>query len=169
MGSSSSADVQKPEATTGILAPVIRVVLERAAESSSPEVWPDITHFAEFAILAVLAYWGMRTIPGLSSWSLRAAVFAFTILYAISDEAHQAFVPERMSSVEDVLLDAVGGAAGLGIAEAVSWALRSMVRRQDRGAARGRGGGGGGVEGAAAGVFRSMMHRQEHENARDPR
>ena len=28
---------------------------------------------------------------------------------------------------------------------------------------------GGGVEGVAAGVFRSMMHRQEHENARDSR
>ena len=160
IGSSSRADVQEPEATTGILAPVIRVVLEQAAESSSPEVWPDVTHFTEFAILAVLAYWAMRTIPGLSSWSLRAAVFAFTILYAISDEVHQAFVPDRMSSVEDVLLDAVGGAVGLGIAEAVSWVLRFVVRRRERGVA--------GVE-DAAGVACPMMHRQDRENARDTR
>ncbi len=136
IGSSGGADIRDPEATTGILAPIIQLALERAAESSSPQVWPDITHLAEFAVLAVFAYWGMRTVDGLSSWSLRAAVFAFTVLYAISDEVHQAFVPDRISSVEDILLDAVGGAVGLGIAESVSLGSRFIMRRREHESAR---------------------------------
>jgi len=34
-------------------------------------------------------------------------------LYAISDEVHQAFVPTRQASTADVLIDTLGGGAGL--------------------------------------------------------
>ena len=47
-----------------------------------------------------------------------ALTFVATVLYALIDEWHQAWVPGRTSSLEDVLLDAVGAAALLGC---VAW------------------------------------------------
>lgn len=42
-----------------------------------------------------------------------AAILAFVLLYAASDEWHQSFVPERDASVFDVITDVVGAAATL--------------------------------------------------------
>jgi VanZ family protein len=39
--------------------------------------------------------------------------WALTVLYAASDEFHQSFVPGRMASPLDVLIDAIGGFLGL--------------------------------------------------------
>ncbi|RKY37816.1 MAG: VanZ family protein, partial [Candidatus Omnitrophota bacterium] len=39
--------------------------------------------------------------------------FIFSILYAISDEIHQTFIPGRNASVKDVVADCVGILIGL--------------------------------------------------------
>lgn len=68
-------------------------------------------HVAEYAILFLLArrHWK----PG-PAW-------VFCVLFAVSDEWHQTFVPGRMGKVSDILLDS--GAAGLPIA------VKLMLRR----------------------------------------
>jgi VanZ family protein len=63
-------------------------------------------HMTEYAILAVLLVRG--------SGSFRWA-FAFTVLYAASDEVHQLFVRGRHGSPVDVAIDAVGALIGLGL------------------------------------------------------
>ncbi len=76
-----------------------------------------LAHFAEFAILAALAYWAFRTWKEvLSPRALGSAVVGFTVLYAISDEAHQAFTPGRSPSVVDLVVDTLGGIVGLALA-----------------------------------------------------
>lgn len=61
-------------------------------------------HFLAYALLATLAY---RARP-----SYRLA-FWLAVLYAISDEFHQSFVPGRTGMPLDVFIDSMGGLAGL--------------------------------------------------------
>jgi len=46
---------------------------------------------------------------------LRGVLLAFVIcvLYAISDETHQIFVPGRSAQISDVLIDSVGAIVGI--------------------------------------------------------
>lgn len=66
-------------------------------------------HIFEFGVLTflifrILKYTEKRHIY----WDLFWA-FAFAILYAISDEYHQTFVPGRVGNYKDVLIDSIGG------------------------------------------------------------
>jgi ABC-type Fe3+ transport system permease subunit len=72
-----------------------------------PSLLSISAHFAEYAILAALLWYALRSTPALAG---RAAPLAFTlaVLYAISDEFHQSFVPGRHPDVRDVLVDAAG-------------------------------------------------------------
>jgi len=71
-------------------------------------------HMAEYAILLVLLWraWAARprrTSPLGLAWVL-------TILYAVSDEFHQTFVPGRNGNAFDVLFDGMGASlAALGV------------------------------------------------------
>jgi VanZ family protein len=75
-------------------------------------------HFVGYFILGALAW--------LSTGGWRAAV-SVVVLYAISDEFHQTFVPGRMGTVTDVCIDVAGGACAA--------ALLTLVARR-RGRAR---------------------------------
>lgn len=68
-------------------------------------------HFAEYAILALLllrALWPMFT-----THAAYLTAAAISILYAISDEWHQAFTPGRTPSLRDVCIDTCGILTGL--------------------------------------------------------
>lgn len=78
-------------------------------------------HAFMFGVLAVL--W-MRVLGGRhSAWLL---AFGLTMLYALSDEFHQAFVPGRQTDAWDLLCDGIGAALALAI---WTWVQR---RRQAR-------------------------------------
>ncbi|MEM9413007.1 MAG: VanZ family protein, partial [Planctomycetota bacterium] len=71
-------------------------------------------HFTEFAIVTLLANQVVAWIR--RSDDLRNIVVSMAIatIYAISDEYHQSFVPNRFGSLEDVVIDCLGiCAAGL--------------------------------------------------------
>ena len=65
-------------------------------------------HLATYAVLAILSWRALRTHK--QSWFLALLI---TVIYAVSDEWHQSFVPPREAAVRDVLIDAVGGSLGL--------------------------------------------------------
>ena len=71
-------------------------------------------HFTEYAILALLA---ARAFLGSSRELLRRRWFlaslALVVVYALSDEFHQRFVPTRTGSVYDSLIDISGGLTAL--------------------------------------------------------
>ncbi len=92
-----------------------------SAQPSLPEV-PDplfdvllkkLAHMLEYAIL-YLFFWG--ALPADTPWW----AWVLTVLYAISDEVHQTFVPGRNGWVVDVLVDGVGA----GLAALAVWHLQ---------------------------------------------
>jgi VanZ family protein len=70
-----------------------------------------LAHAAEYAVLGFLLLRALGREP---------AALAVGIAYAASDELHQHFVPGRQGSLLDVLLDAVGVAAGIVAFKALS-------------------------------------------------
>lgn len=70
-------------------------------------------HLGGYALLALLLYRALT--GGWRRWVPRAAVLTFviTVVYGISDEIHQYFVPGRDPSVIDILVDGAGAAAAL--------------------------------------------------------
>jgi VanZ family protein len=63
-----------------------------------------LAHAAEYALLGALL---------LRATSRGGLAFALAVLYASSDEIHQAFVEGRVGAVHDVAIDAVGAAIGI--------------------------------------------------------
>jgi VanZ family protein len=91
-------------------------------------------HLTEYALLAGLLQRALTSaLDPARAWSERWAfrrvlgVLGLVALYAASDEFHQRFVAGRTPSIWDVLLDVVGGAAGLTIKRA--WEARWRRRR----------------------------------------
>ncbi|HET6623275.1 MAG TPA: VanZ family protein [Gaiellaceae bacterium] len=74
-----------------------------------------IAHAAEYAVLGALLARALGK-PGV-------AVLA-GVLYAVSDEVHQLFVPGRLGSPIDVAIDAVGVVAGV-----LLWERAARTRR----------------------------------------
>jgi len=69
-------------------------------------------HFVAYAVLAGLLAWALSGSGAAHPlwWS-----FALALLYALSDEFHQSFVPSRHPDVFDILTDAAGAACMLGL------------------------------------------------------
>ena len=82
---------------------------------------PGFGHLVGYALLAFLLY---RALYGsFSGWDLKAArnTFITGVLYAISDELHQLFVPGRHASAADVGIDAAGILMALLVVRAYNW------------------------------------------------
>jgi VanZ family protein len=72
-------------------------------------------HVTEYAVLALLLWRALRSVPTLRTKTLMLfpAVLLGAALIATSDEFHQMFVKSRTPSVLDVLLDMAGALLGL--------------------------------------------------------
>ena len=68
-------------------------------------------HFLEYFILGLLAKFAIRTLSNVKYKPL--FTFAFCVLYAISDELHQYFVPGRACRILDVCIDSLGSAVAI--------------------------------------------------------
>ncbi|WP_186320424.1 VanZ family protein [Fictibacillus phosphorivorans] len=72
-------------------------------------------HFFTYFVLGFLIYRALdryllnNRLTFMTSWIL-------TILYAISDEVHQGYTPNRSPHMEDVMIDTIGGLIGIMIA-----------------------------------------------------
>lgn len=63
--------------------------------------------FSSYLLSASL--WGIRLEAAPSKIALSAlCAFAFSLLYACSDEFHQSFIPGRSATLRDVLIDCIG-------------------------------------------------------------
>jgi VanZ family protein len=71
-------------------------------------------HMATFALLAWLARYAFAgTWREMGRRRLSLFAWAFAVLYALTDEFHQTFVPTRVGSLRDIGFDATGAAIGL--------------------------------------------------------
>ena len=105
--------------------------------SSMPIVLPmpslplrdKLAHVIEYGALGLLSARAMRrTWPLLGSGRALLAAALFTVVWGYTDEVHQAFVPGRDSNAFDLLADAIGAMAGVGLYAALG-ALRARSRR----------------------------------------
>ena len=67
-----------------------------------------------FFYLADIGHWKRVSRIGMTGYA-----WIFSVLFAVTDEIHQAFIPGRGPAVKDVLLDAVGAALGIALIYAV--------------------------------------------------
>lgn len=92
--------------------------LNTGVESVALEiVFRKLAHLGEYAVLGFLVLRLLklaRNTPNKTAWALSLAIVA---AFAASDEIHQFFVSQRAGRVWDVLIDAAGGLAGMGVFE----------------------------------------------------
>jgi VanZ family protein len=83
-------------------------------------------HFGIYFILGVLVLNALRR-SGIRGF--RGFIFSlvFCILYAISDEVHQLFVPGRGAQVSDVLIDSLGAFLGIGMYKMVRKIKKKVI------------------------------------------
>lgn len=84
-----------------------------SAQSRLPDLGPNLIEIQDiighFVVYAGLAFWlvrALRRTPGVRHPLVWAVVLA--MLYALSDELHQAFVPNRHADPFDILVDFLG-------------------------------------------------------------
>lgn len=70
-----------------------------------------IAHFMVYAMLALLLLRAICRGKGAASSKPFLSALGLCMLYAVSDELHQAYVPGRVGMWQDVLLDSVAGAS----------------------------------------------------------
>ena len=91
-------------------------------------------HLGLYAGLGLLLYWTLAGAAGrhaeASAWVLTALAFALTVLYGVLDELHQAFVPGRVASEADLVLDAAGALFGVAVASLAASFLKARRARQ---------------------------------------
>lgn len=83
----------------------------------------DVVHVTEFGILMFLLGRSLR-ISGIRSPLLVA--FAVTVVYGVSDEIHQYFVPQRYPDLGDVIRNVAG--AGIALIACHGWQLYQKIR-----------------------------------------
>ncbi len=85
-----------------------------------------LAHLVFYAVLGYLAARWLAAWRGTAAWPVAAAAWLLTVAYGISDEIHQAFVPNRHATPLDVLADAAG--AGFGVALGARRAAQELPR-----------------------------------------
>ncbi len=98
------------------------------ASGTADTVTRKAAHLAVYAALALAALRGLRGSgpEGVRGDRALLGAFVLTVLYAISDELHQATVPDRTGRPLDVGIDAVGAGTALLVARR-SARLRRLV------------------------------------------
>ena len=68
-------------------------------------------HFVEYAVLAAL--WYRAIYSRFPHPKIQPLALLIVVIYALSDEFHQSFVPGRSATWQDVAVDVIGGASAL--------------------------------------------------------
>ncbi len=114
----------RPVRLAGLLAVAAAIFyLSSRPALPAPPLFPHqdkVFHFLEFAGLGLMIFlnrdsWGGRPVP---------VMILLLLVYALSDEVHQSFVPGRDCSAADLAADAAGGLAAL-------FALSRLRERED--------------------------------------
>ncbi len=71
-------------------------------------------HFFGYLLLGILVSFVLR-MSGVRGFKLFIFSLMFCVIYAISDEVHQHFVPGRGPQVRDVIIDSAGSTVGIAI------------------------------------------------------
>ena len=87
----------------------------------------DLAHMVEYAVLGALTFFAVRGYRAGLPWLAAALVsWAFAVVYGMSDEFHQSFVPNRDANWMDVGFDALGALLGIAVFKGIrdGWPTR---------------------------------------------
>ncbi len=119
------------------LAALLRPLLEKLPEEERLALTENLTfitrksaHFIGYTILGALSCAAFR-LSGLKPLPAYCSSAAFSLLYAVSDEIHQSFVPGRSGEIRDALIDLAGALIGAGILTAIWQAVRKKRNKED--------------------------------------
>ncbi|ABO51521.1 VanZ family protein [Desulforamulus reducens MI-1] len=125
---SSQVAEQSNQLSTGI-----KEVIVKTVEKVAPKAEFDIddfnhilrknAHFFAYLVLGILVLNALKTC-GVTGYPSIALALGICILYAMSDEVHQLFVPGRGGQVKDVIIDSAGASVGVG----VYWVVDRLVK-----------------------------------------
>lgn len=85
-------------------------------------------HFFAYSILGIFVFLALR-LSGARGYRLVFIALFLCIVFAISDEVHQLFVPGRSGEIRDVLIDGTGSFVGIGAALIVE---KVLSRKRNR-------------------------------------
>ena len=108
-----STDMFSSENTSKVIEPVLYFIFPSFSAWTLDIIHGLIrksAHAVEYFILGFLLFRAFRS-DSLQPWDQRWTIYTVivVVLYAMSDEFHQIFVPSRSSSIFDVGLDTAGG------------------------------------------------------------
>lgn len=131
--SSQPAEVSS-ETSSGIAEKVIKFILAVFCNGNSDlnldivhKIVRKLAHFSLYLILALSAGNAVYQLFGIRNIRLFLYTLSFCLIYAISDEIHQMFVPGRTAMVMDVGIDFMGAVCGCII---YVWIKRICDRRK---------------------------------------
>lgn len=87
-----------------------RSVLVTIEGEATEKLFYKSAHMAAYGVLA-WCWWRVLSVTRQTDWPVLGWAFIFTVLYAVSDEVHQWYVPGRHGQLADVLFDAGGALA----------------------------------------------------------
>ncbi len=114
----------QPATVSNELSTGVTEVIVRTIEKVAPNKEFDIKRFnhiirknAHFFIYLVLGVFVINAFRASGVYGYRGMALALLVcvLYAISDEVHQMFIPGRGPGIKDVLIDSAGAMVGIGI------------------------------------------------------
>lgn len=123
---------QSGEESSDLSSSFVATILQYFNISIDEAVMRTFAHMLEFMGLSVLLFnatyatWKKRITPLIA--------FTGTVLYAITDEIHQIFVPKRAFQVSDILVDSTGALIGVTASLVIlNFILFVMKRRNKNG------------------------------------
>jgi len=93
--------------------------MDTGLETTADAVLKKTAHIIEYGILCLLVRRGFKGTVTESAPSVNLFAGVFSLLYAVSDELHQSFIPSRNCRVTDVLIDMLGVILALYVIEKV--------------------------------------------------
>ena len=129
---SASGDTKSLEHSSRIIAPFLRFFFPNLQPATVEEVVflvRKCAHLTEYAVMALLFWRALRKLVRGASrpwqWSEARMAILLVALYAATDELHQLFVPSRQALVTDVMIDTIGGIAGV----VLLWGVGRLLRK----------------------------------------
>jgi VanZ family protein len=107
----------------------LKIINEFFGTNISQNTVRKAAHVFEYFLLAALIFNAASI-----TWQQSRPIFAliFTVLYSVTDEFHQHFVPGRGCRFTDVLVDAAGAAIGILLCLTIVYILSRLKRRKTR-------------------------------------
>lgn len=123
----------QPAAVSDELSTRIAEAIVQKVDQVAPQMEFDIrslnhlvrkhAHFLAYLILGMLVIHTLRRF-GIHRYRGAGLTLLICVLYAISDEVHQMFVPGRGPGLKDVLIDSSGAIVGIGVYLMVLYVVR---------------------------------------------